>query len=199
MSTENNNSNNSGLGAGSLFALAVTVASVVVAGVYILKYSGADSEAYYETAAVAEEIAALGGGSSDGAEEVVVYDPAKEGKKLYAASCMACHQATGAGIPGAFPPLAESEWVNGNPERIIRVVLSGLQGKVTVKGAEYNSFMAALGAGLSDKQIAEIITYIRQDFGNASGPVEESLVAEVRAKDGGHATWTEAELAPWAD
>lgn len=199
MSNENHNSNNSGLGAGSIFALAVTVAAVIIAGVYVAKYSGLDSESYYESSAVAEEIAALGGGTP-GEEEVVVYDPVKEGKKLYTANCMACHQATGLGITGAFPPLAESEWVTGNPERTIRVILSGLTGKVTVKGVDYNSTMTAIGAALSDKQIAEIVTYIRQDFGNASAAVDESLVATVREASSDHSgAWTEDELAPWAN
>ncbi len=134
------------------------------------------------------------------ATPVVIIDSIAEGKKHYTQYCMACHQTSGLGIEGAFPPLIKNEWVSGNPERTIRVILNGLMGKLTVAGTEYNSLMVPFADSLSDKQIAEILTYIRQDFGNSSGAVDESLVAAVRAEVGSRElSWTQEELAAWAN
>lgn len=107
---------------------------------------------------------------------------AEDGKALYA-TCAACHQAEGQGIPGAFPPLAESEWVNGPVENLIRIQLRGLTGPITVKGVEYNSVMPAQ-AQQSDEQIAAVLTYIRSSFGNDSGPVTADQVKALRGEVG---------------
>jgi mono/diheme cytochrome c family protein len=107
---------------------------------------------------------------------------AADGKALYA-TCMACHQANGQGIPGAFPPLAESEWVNGPVENLIRIQLRGLMGPITVKGVEYNSMMPA-NATMSDEEVAAVLTYIRSNFGNTSGPVTADQVKALRDEVG---------------
>jgi mono/diheme cytochrome c family protein len=107
---------------------------------------------------------------------------AADGKALYA-TCMACHQANGQGIPGAFPPLAESEWVNGPAENLIRIQLRGLMGPITVKGVEYNSVMPA-NAAMSDEEIAAVLTYVRSNFGNTSGPVTAEQVKALRSEVG---------------
>lgn len=107
---------------------------------------------------------------------------AADGKALYA-TCMACHQANGQGIPGAFPPLAESEWVNGPVENLIRIQLRGLMGPITVKGVEYNSMMPA-NATMSDEEVAAVLTYIRSNFGNTSGPVTPDQVKALRDEVG---------------
>ncbi|MCC6245647.1 MAG: cytochrome c [Gemmatimonadaceae bacterium] len=104
------------------------------------------------------------------------------GEQVYA-RCIACHQATGAGVPGAFPPLANSEWVNGIVDRPIAILMHGLQGPITVAGAQYNSMMMAGGTGapLSDEDIANVLTYVRGSFGNSASPVTTADVARVRA------------------
>ncbi|SHJ23190.1 Cytochrome c553 [Rubritalea squalenifaciens DSM 18772] len=107
---------------------------------------------------------------------------AADGKTVYA-TCAACHQAEGQGIPGAFPPLTESEWVNGPVENLIRIQLRGLSGPIKVKGVEYNSVMAPL-ANQSDEEIAAVLTYIRSHFGNNSGPVSADEVKALRSEVG---------------
>lgn len=107
---------------------------------------------------------------------------APDGAAIYAARCVACHQANGAGLPGAFPPLAASEWVLGAPERPAAIVLHGLSGPISVKGATYAGAMPAFGAQLSEAEIAAVLSHVRSSFGNTAGPVDAALVAAVRAK-----------------
>lgn len=101
------------------------------------------------------------------------------GKTVYNTYCIACHQADGSGVPGAFPPLQETEWVNGETDTLISIVLNGLQGEITVKGQKYNSVMTAHNF-LSDEEIAGVLTYVRQSFGNNSSEVSAEQVAEIR-------------------
>ena len=105
---------------------------------------------------------------------------AKTGAQVYA-TCTACHQANGQGLPGAFPPLAGSEWVTGRAEIPIAIVLHGMQGEVTVKGAKYNSVMTPWGTTFSDQEIANVVTYIRSQWGNKAPAVMVADVAKVRA------------------
>ena len=128
-------------------------------------------------------------------------NPVEVGKKLFnAGACNTCHQPTGVGVPGAIPPLVDSEWVLGSEERLIRIVLHGLQGPIKVKGTEYNTPMPAFGrvAGSgynwSDDKVAAVLTYIRQEWGNQAGPITTEKVAEVRAKEGDHKPWLAADL-----
>ena len=107
---------------------------------------------------------------------------AADGAALYA-TCSACHQANGAGIPGAFPPLAESEWVNGPVENLIRIQLRGLMGPITVKGTTYNSVMPP-NATLSDEEIAAVLTHVRSNFGNKSSAVTAEQVKALRSEVG---------------
>lgn len=120
------------------------------------------------------------------------------GKGVYAQVCMSCHQANGQGLPGAFPPLAGSEWVTGSDERVVRIVLHGLQGPITVKGTTYNGVMPAAGPGsgfnLNAEKVAAVVTYIRKEWGNTAGPVLEEKVQAIIGQTAGHAAWTAAEL-----
>lgn len=120
---------------------------------------------------------------------------AQLGKKVYVANCATCHQANGLGIPAMFPPLAGSEWVTGSEERIIRIVLHGLNGPITVAGHDYNNVMPGLGGVLKDEQIANVLSYIRAEWGNTAPEVQPETVAKVRADTAGRTTpWTAAEL-----
>jgi mono/diheme cytochrome c family protein len=113
--------------------------------------------------------------------------------------CIACHQANGTGLPGAFPPLAGSEWATGPAEVPIRIVLHGLQGPITVAGTEYNSVMMPYGGTgeMNDAEVAAVLTYVRSSFGNSASPVTSAEVAAVRAQTAGRTTgWTADELKP---
>jgi len=119
-----------------------------------------------------------------------------DGQALYG-RCAACHQATGAGLAGAFPPLSESEWVTGKAEIPIRVVLHGLQGEITVAGSTYNSVMLPYGGTgeMNDAEVAAVLTYVRSSFGNSASAVTADEVAAVRAATSSRTTpWTAAEL-----
>ncbi|HSN25136.1 MAG TPA: c-type cytochrome, partial [Kofleriaceae bacterium] len=103
------------------------------------------------------------------------------GQETFTHICAACHQATGLGVPGTFPPLAKSDYLAKAPkDQIIGHVIHGLQGPVTVNGAQYNGQMPPLGF-LSDDEIAAALTYARASFGNQLSPVTPAEVAKVRS------------------
>lgn len=107
----------------------------------------------------------------------------RKGEAQYQVYCAGCHQAGGAGTPGVFPPLAGSDWVLAEgPNRLIRVVLHGLAGPVTVAGKSFNNSMPGLGESLTDEQIAQVLTYVRgsKDWGNKATPVTAAQVQAVR-------------------
>lgn len=125
-----------------------------------------------------------------------VITPAMLGKRVYVANCMTCHQANGAGVAGVYPPLAGSEWVVDpvHERHIIKIVLHGLNGPITVKGNSYNNAMTAFGGILRDEQIANVLTYIRSEWGNAAPPITAEQVAAIRAEIGARGPWTVEEL-----
>ncbi|MEM1441085.1 MAG: cytochrome c [Verrucomicrobiota bacterium] len=99
------------------------------------------------------------------AEQVAwIEDWMADGKKVYN-NCIACHQASGLGIPGQFPPLVGSEWVDGGTSRLGAIMLHGINGPFKVAGQTYNQLMPAWN-NLSDDKVAQVITYIRREFGS---------------------------------
>ena len=121
------------------------------------------------------------------------------GQQLYGQYCAACHQADGAGVAGVFPPLAGSDWVTGDPARLVRVLLHGLSGPIMVQGEEFNSLMPAWGGALQDGQIAAVATYVRTSFGHTATPITEAEVARLRSAHAGRtAPWTAQELSTLA-
>lgn len=118
----------------------------------------------------------------------------KRGAAVYARTCIACHQPTGLGLPPVFPPLANAPIVAGNPELPVKFILQGLMGPITVNGMTYNSMMPPV-AGLSDADIADVLTYVRQSFGNKANAVTADQVKAIRAANAARtAPWTTAEL-----
>ena len=118
------------------------------------------------------------------------YDPFVQGRIVYGKTCVACHQASGMGTPGQFPPLAGSEWVNeADPGRVIRAVLNGLQGPISVHGLSFNNVMVPWNS-LSDEDIAAVITYVRgnKEWGNTASAVTPERVKAVREKVKPHPT-----------
>ncbi|MBT3635574.1 MAG: cytochrome c [Opitutae bacterium] len=128
------------------------------------------------------------------------------GKEVYTkigpggGGCVTCHQPTGLGLPIAFPPLAGSDWVKGDKERLIKISLFGLTGEIEVNGVKFNGAMPAPGiplGSLTDQQIADVLTFVRNSWGNSASAVSPSEVSEVRASIKDRAPtqmWTAAEL-----
>lgn len=125
------------------------------------------------------------------AEDQALFD---EGKPLYQAICGACHQPTGLGQDGLAPPVLDSEWVLGSPDRLIRIVLHGVRGKLTVKGVSYNLEMPPLSI-LDDRQVAAILTYMRREWGHNASPISPATIQTIRQQTESRAeAWTEPEL-----
>ncbi len=137
----------------------------------------------------------LTSGSSTGGAEAPP-DPVALGKAVYSQNCANCHQASGAGQPGSYPPVAGSDYVNGNPERLAAILFDGLAGHVTVSGGQYGSMqMPAWSSVLSDEKIADVMTYMRKSWGNSGGPVTADQVTAWRPKDAAHSgPYSEADL-----
>jgi mono/diheme cytochrome c family protein len=113
-----------------------------------------------------------------------------KGRSLYARDgfCVTCHQKDGKGLPNAgFPPLAGTKWVSGNEDRLIKVVLNGLHGPIEVAGTKYRGDvpMTPFGAMLKDEELAAVLTYVRNSFGNKAAAVLPEKVAQVRAASKG--------------
>ncbi len=116
------------------------------------------------------------------------------GKALYTGICAGCHQPNGAGLEGIAPPLVDSEWVTGSPDRLSRIVLHGVRGYITVKKRRYQLDMPPLGA-LGDEPLAAILTYIRREWEHGAEPIAPDFLKAVRAKEAQRTdSWTEQEL-----
>jgi nitrite reductase (NO-forming) len=102
----------------------------------------------------------------------------KHGKSVYMQTCFACHQAEGQGIPGAFPPLAQSNYLNENIDKSIDAVVNGLEGEITVNGEKYNNAMPA--QNLSDEEIANVLTFVYNSWGNSKKEVKAEDVDKHR-------------------
>jgi mono/diheme cytochrome c family protein len=116
------------------------------------------------------------------------------GQAIYESLCLNCHQASGQGLTGVYPPLAKSEWVAGNPEALIKLTIHGLAGPTKVLGKDYG-LVPMPPMGLDDQQLADVLTYVRTAFGNSAPAVTTSEVKAIReATKGRTAPWTAAEL-----
>lgn len=116
------------------------------------------------------------------------------GKGVYQTSCAVCHQDDGRGLTDFAPPLAGSEWVKGSPERLVRILLQGMKGPVTVGQTTYDLDMPAFDS-LDDEQMADVLTYIRREWGYATSAVSTVTVRQIRAATGQRSEpWTALEL-----
>ncbi len=102
------------------------------------------------------------------------------GQRVFEQNCQACHQESGQGIAGAFPPLAGSDFLLSKPERAINILLKGLSEKITVNGTDYNGVMPAVS--LDDEQIANVLTYVLNSWNNNGGEITPEQVASERNK-----------------
>ena len=172
----------------SVWVLAFIGVLLFYGGVHVQRYSGAfDGQVYDEHSA---------GPGSVNTNAPAPVDPYALGQRLFADTCAKCHQPDGLGLPGQYPPLADSEWVLApGPARMIRIVLDAVQGPIKVKGNEFNNTMTPWRDTLTDQQIAAVITFVRgqKDWGHHASPVSPEEVAAIRAK-----TKTRAALGPWS-
>jgi nitrite reductase (NO-forming) len=153
-------------------------------------YSGKISDTNYD-GTVAEVVAAASVRRPSSAPVVAQPEPEDQpgviptkevqierGRRVFLMACFACHQPTGAGLPGIFPPLAGSDFLKANRERVIHIPLKGLTGPVVVNGKTYNSIMPP--QSFSDRQIADVLTYVMNTWGNDFGRVSTREVTQAR-------------------
>jgi mono/diheme cytochrome c family protein len=181
-----------------LFLLGFVSTMIFITSIYVVHYRAGFSPLVYDErfdpkAAAGSEVKELT------PEQVIA-----AGKKSFLQTCAACHQATGTGVAGVYPPLAGSEWVQGNEERVIRILLHGLNGPIDVEGHSFNGAMPAFGKvtgggyNWKEDKIAQVLTYIRQEWGNKASPITTEKVVEILAKEKERAKpWTQAELDPF--
>lgn len=104
-----------------------------------------------------------------------------DGAAVYAAQCVSCHQASGKGLAGVFPPLAGSRWVTGEPARVVQILLHGINGAIEVQGQQYNGVMPAFGH-LADGEIAAVLSYVRSSWSNDATSITPAQVAQGRQR-----------------
>jgi len=141
-----------------------------------------------------------GGPTLASASEATTEAPATPmdlGKKLYGGNCANCHQSSGDGAPGSYPPLGGSEFVLGSKERLAAIMLAGVSGPITVKGSTFGTqVMPGWAGNFTDEKLANIMTYIRASWGNTANAVKPEEVSAARTKFASHlaAPFTEADL-----
>jgi nitrite reductase (NO-forming) len=140
-------------------------------------YSGQQDEGIYMPEGGAVQ-AIVGNEPAAAPRTLSLAERVAEGRQVYEQNCAACHQLTGKGIPGAFPPLAGSDYLLADKARGIRAILHGLQGELVVNGQTYNGVMPALLLG--DEEVASVMSYVLNSWGNAGGGVEPLQVREQR-------------------
>jgi mono/diheme cytochrome c family protein len=141
---------------------------------YVDNHGGRYSELVYEPYISTNQLARLipGGGDVD----------LDAGRVHYKTLCAPCHQETGLGAANLAPPLVNSEWATGPAGRVIRIPQAGLTGPITVAGKEWNLTMFAAGAGLDDKQLAQLLSYVRNSWGNSASKITAEQVKKVRGE-----------------
>ena len=183
--------------------------TVMIVGAIILMFGGAqlgplfvngngfNDNIYVSNGYTPEPRPSLGGSEEAAADVAWIEGWMSDGKKVYG-SCIACHQASGLGLPGQFPPLVGSEWVDGGTKRLGAILLHGINGPFKVAGQSYNQLMPAWNT-LNDEKLAQVITYIRREFGSLpegdDGVVTVEMMKAAREEFSGQAVpYTEAEL-----
>ena len=156
----------------------------------ILKVDGPEDKAIYsgkeiDSAYLGDKAASMASvqtaAKSSAAGTLSKEEQINAGKTLFAGTCSVCHQESGAGLPGVFPPLAKSDYLATlSNDELIKLVLNGLTGVVKVNGQDYNSVMPPMSQ-LNDDEIANILTYVKNSWDNGGGQVTAAEVAAVRS------------------
>jgi len=170
----------------SIWLIAIYGLAVFFGGAYLGRYSGNFSgealDPYGGEMATMKKAA-----GPQGAQQAAELSPHDRGKKIFAANCQTCHQASGLGVPGQYPPLAGSEFTTGGSRRPAMIVLKGLQGPVKVKGQQYGTaVMQPWDKTLTDQKIADVLTYERSDWGNNASPVTAEQISALRKELANH-------------
>jgi mono/diheme cytochrome c family protein len=170
----------------SIWLIAIYGLAIFFGGAYLGRYSGNFSgEALDPYGGEPQGMTKAGG--PQGAQQIAELSPRDRGKKIFSANCQTCHQANGLGVPGQYPPLAGSEFTNGGSRRMAMIVLKGLQGPVRVKGQQFGTaVMQPWDKTLTDKQISEVMTYERSEWGNNASPVTPEQIAALRKELANH-------------
>jgi mono/diheme cytochrome c family protein len=179
----------------SIWLIAVYGLAIFFGGAYLGRFSGNFSGDSLDPALVPSSKTQNPNNPNGG--QVAEMSQADRGKKIFSANCAVCHQPTGLGAASqGYPPLAGSEYVNGGTRRLGMIVLKGLQGPLTVKGQSFGSaVMQPWDKTLTDPKIADVLTYIRQEWGNKGGPVSAAQIAALRKELASHPeSFTEADL-----
>lgn len=172
-------------GAGPKWFYLFVVVSLVIAAFYLGRHMGKlDASAHIGFLEKGAQTVAAEASSPAAA--------APAGDTIFTGKCASCHQATGQGVPGVFPPLVKSEYVLGNPDRLISIILRGLSGPVEVEGATYNGMMPAWAGQMNDQEVLAVINYIRTRLGeNKAEEIKLEDVSRVRKETDGRAEpWT---------
>jgi mono/diheme cytochrome c family protein len=179
----------------SLWLIAIYGLAVFFGGAYLGRYAGSFSGDGLDYLGGAPRVANKAGGGG-GQEQAVELTPAERGAKIYSANCATCHQANGLGVAGQYPPLVDTDIVNGGSRRHVMIVLKGLQGPVTVKGQVYGSaVMQPWDKTLTDQKIADVVTYERSAWGNKGSAVTAEGVAALRKELAGRTeSFVEADI-----
>jgi len=176
----------------SLWLIVLIMGLMFFGGMFLWANSGGFQSDIYNTDKISWSGAGAGGPAA-------APDPMVVGKRVFTQNCAVCHQASGLGVAGQFPPLVGSEWPLSvgwhGDNHLVEIVLNGLQGVVTVKGQPYNNAMAPWGTVLKDDQIAAVLTYVRNEWGNKAPPIPKEFVAKIREQTKGRTDpWTQKEL-----
>ncbi len=123
----------------------------------------------------------VGHGCVEPTPQVVDARLLEKGRETYKLYCLECHQSDGSGVSELIPTLVHTDWVSGDTPRLIRLVLEGLEGPIVVNGGRFSGVMGAFDC-LSDEEVAALLTYLRQTFGNQAPPVAPNEVAQVRSQ-----------------
>jgi mono/diheme cytochrome c family protein len=157
-----------------MWILVLTLILLFLGAVYFDRHSGwFDKQVYspYASVAMVEAYQPKSGAAA----------AAAQGKRVYDQVCGLCHGVDGLGKPGQAPPLAGSEWVIAKGHnRLSHIPLAGISGPISVNGANWNLSMAAMGAALSDADLAAVLTYIRSSWGNKAGEVTADDIKTIR-------------------
>ena len=147
----------------------ITLAVVIFGVVYILLSEPFGQPELGDRRTVADLRAPAAGAAS----------AAADGKQVFTVNCVACHQATGKGLPGVFPPLDGSEWVVGDERIVANILLHGVNGEITVMGNTYKGAMPAFQQ-LSDAELAAVASYVRAEWSNKAAPIKTEVFATER-------------------
>jgi mono/diheme cytochrome c family protein len=166
-------------GSGLLMGMILlTFVLMFLGAVYFDRHSGWFSRQVYSPYGSTEQLAAAQPKSGAAAA-------AAQGKRVYDTVCGICHGIDGMGKPGQAPALASSEWVNTKGfHRLALIPLAGLNGPMQVGGKDWSMAMAPMGAALSDTDLAAVLTYIRNSWGNQAGAVTAADIKPIRASLG---------------